>query len=210
MRGRFDPALGASEQWCARHLLARLHSYTPEPAAARNRTGQLAGFHEVPPALAARGPRHPPPGPGRAVVGGRAAAGLRARGRRLGGVRPPGPGRGLPAALAGRPLPFGRGRAGAGCRCARPKRTASPGGVPPRRRAPPPSPSPSAADLPWLTMATRGERLARGTCPRSGPRRARRPPGARGDVLLGPARRNAAASPSRCRRACGTWSPGAS
>jgi ATP-dependent Lhr-like helicase len=28
MRGRFDPALGANEQWCARHLLARIHSYT--------------------------------------------------------------------------------------------------------------------------------------------------------------------------------------
>ncbi len=28
MRGRFDPALGAGEQWCARHLLARIHSYT--------------------------------------------------------------------------------------------------------------------------------------------------------------------------------------
>ncbi|HUC14941.1 MAG TPA: hypothetical protein VMS00_10860, partial [Acidimicrobiales bacterium] len=28
MRGRFDPALGADEQWCARHLLARIHSYT--------------------------------------------------------------------------------------------------------------------------------------------------------------------------------------
>jgi len=28
MRGRFDPALGSGEQWCARHLLARIHSYT--------------------------------------------------------------------------------------------------------------------------------------------------------------------------------------
>jgi ATP-dependent Lhr-like helicase len=28
MRGRFDPALGGAEQWCARHLLARIHSYT--------------------------------------------------------------------------------------------------------------------------------------------------------------------------------------
>ena len=28
MRGRFDPALGTEEQWCARHLLARLHSYS--------------------------------------------------------------------------------------------------------------------------------------------------------------------------------------
>ena len=28
MRGLFDPALGAGEQWCARHLLARIHSYT--------------------------------------------------------------------------------------------------------------------------------------------------------------------------------------
>jgi ATP-dependent helicase Lhr and Lhr-like helicase len=28
LRGRFDPALGTEEQWCARHLLARLHSYS--------------------------------------------------------------------------------------------------------------------------------------------------------------------------------------
>ncbi len=28
MRGRFDPGLGTEEQWCARHLLARLHSYS--------------------------------------------------------------------------------------------------------------------------------------------------------------------------------------
>jgi len=28
MQGSFDPALGAAEQWCARHLLARAHSYT--------------------------------------------------------------------------------------------------------------------------------------------------------------------------------------
>jgi ATP-dependent Lhr-like helicase len=28
MRGRFDPALGGGEQWCARHLLARIHSYS--------------------------------------------------------------------------------------------------------------------------------------------------------------------------------------
>ena len=28
MRGRFDPPLGGGEQWCARHLLARIHSYT--------------------------------------------------------------------------------------------------------------------------------------------------------------------------------------
>jgi len=28
MRGSFDPALGGPEQWCARHLLARIHSYT--------------------------------------------------------------------------------------------------------------------------------------------------------------------------------------
>ncbi len=28
MRGRFDPQLGEAEQWCARHLLARIHGYT--------------------------------------------------------------------------------------------------------------------------------------------------------------------------------------
>ncbi len=28
MRGRFDPLLGDEEQWCARHLLARVHGYT--------------------------------------------------------------------------------------------------------------------------------------------------------------------------------------
>jgi ATP-dependent Lhr-like helicase len=28
MRGEFDPALDAEEQWCARHLLARLHNYS--------------------------------------------------------------------------------------------------------------------------------------------------------------------------------------
>ena len=28
MRGRFDPGLATEEQWCARHLLARLHSYS--------------------------------------------------------------------------------------------------------------------------------------------------------------------------------------
>jgi ATP-dependent Lhr-like helicase len=30
MQGRFDPALGAGPQWCARHLLARIHSYTKD------------------------------------------------------------------------------------------------------------------------------------------------------------------------------------
>jgi len=28
LQGRFDPALGDEEQWCARHLLARVHGYT--------------------------------------------------------------------------------------------------------------------------------------------------------------------------------------
>jgi ATP-dependent Lhr-like helicase len=28
MRGRFDPRLGETEQWCARHLLARIHGYS--------------------------------------------------------------------------------------------------------------------------------------------------------------------------------------
>lgn len=28
MRGSFDPSLGTPEQWCARHLLARVHGYT--------------------------------------------------------------------------------------------------------------------------------------------------------------------------------------
>jgi ATP-dependent Lhr-like helicase len=28
MRGRFDPRLGDTEQWCARHLLARIHGYS--------------------------------------------------------------------------------------------------------------------------------------------------------------------------------------
>ena len=28
MQGHFDPALGDTQQWCARHLLARIHSYT--------------------------------------------------------------------------------------------------------------------------------------------------------------------------------------
>jgi ATP-dependent Lhr-like helicase len=28
MQGRFDPALGTEQQWCARHLLARIHGYS--------------------------------------------------------------------------------------------------------------------------------------------------------------------------------------
>ena len=28
MQGRFDPSLGEAQQWCARHLLARIHGYT--------------------------------------------------------------------------------------------------------------------------------------------------------------------------------------
>ena len=88
---------------------AQLHV---EPVAARNRTGQLSGFHEVPVALATRGPRYPPPGPSGSVVCDRTTAGFRARRRRLGGSSPPGPGRGLPAALAGRPLSLRRGELG--------------------------------------------------------------------------------------------------
>ncbi len=30
MRGRFDPRLGEEEQWCARHLLARIHGYSQQ------------------------------------------------------------------------------------------------------------------------------------------------------------------------------------
>ena len=183
----------------------------PEPAAARDRARQRAGLHEVPAALAARGPRHAPPGPGRPAVGDRTVAGVRAGRRRLGGVSLPGPGRGLPAAVAGGPLPVGRGRAGAGCRCARPRPTGQP-----RRGASTPSRATPVtftlrADLPWLTLATRGERRARGTGPRGRPAtcstRLRRP---WGHVLLGPARRPPGAFRSRCRRACGTWWPGAS
>ncbi len=175
-----------------------------EPAAARDRTGQFAGFHEVPPALATRGLRHAAPGTGRAAVGGRAVAGVRARGWRLGGVSPAGPGGELPAALVGRPLPFGRGRLGqavaahtrsgratqAGCLHALP-------GDPGHLHAP--SRPAMAHD------GDPGKCLPRGTCPWGRPRRARRAPLPRGDVLLGPARGN---GPPSGRGAGGPMGPG--
>jgi len=53
LRGRFDPALGA-EQWCARRLLARIHSYTKgrlrreiEPVTAQDLMRFLLRWHHV-------------------------------------------------------------------------------------------------------------------------------------------------------------------
>ena len=206
MRGRFDPALGTSEQWCARHLLARIHSYTQnrlrreiEPVSSQDFMRFLLRWQHVAPGTRRQG---------RAglLVGGRAVAGVRAGRRRLGGSRPAGSGGGLPAAVAGGPLPVGRGRAGAGCRCARPKRTASPGEVPRPRRGPPPSPSRSG--LTCLGSRWRPGASASPEEPAHGPGRdvLDASAGIRGHVLLGPARRHAAASRSRCRRAYGTWS----
>ena len=175
-----------------------------EPAPARDRTRQRAGFHEVPPALAARDPRHEPPRPGRAAVCGRTVARVRACGRCLGGVCPAGSGGGLPEALAGRPLPIGRGRLGqAVVACSRSGRATQTGclhSVPgdPRHLHAPSGPAVAHDGDP-------GQRLARGTGPWGRSRRARRAPVARGDVLLGPARRN---RPPPGRGAGGPVGPG--
>jgi ATP-dependent Lhr-like helicase len=55
-RGRFDPALGEAEQWCARRLLARIHSYTQtrlrreiEPVTAQDFMRFLLSWHHVVP-----------------------------------------------------------------------------------------------------------------------------------------------------------------
>jgi ATP-dependent Lhr-like helicase len=55
-RGRFDPALGEVEQWCARRLLARIHSYTQtrlrreiEPVTAQDFMRFLLSWHHVVP-----------------------------------------------------------------------------------------------------------------------------------------------------------------
>ncbi len=159
MQGAVRPRAGREEQWCARHLLARIHGYTQNRLASGGRTRQPSGLHAVPVALAARGPGHPPPGTGRPPVGHRAVAGIRAGRRSLGGGGLSRPGRGLPAALAGGPVPVRRSRAGAGCRCERPTPTAN------RRRG---ASTPSRAtpvtftlrsDLPWLTLAHSGGAL---------------------------------------------------
>jgi len=56
MRGRFDPALAAAEQWCSRRLLARIHAYTRnrlrreiEPVNARDFARFLARWQNVAP-----------------------------------------------------------------------------------------------------------------------------------------------------------------
>jgi ATP-dependent Lhr-like helicase len=55
-RGRFDPDLGEVEQWCARRLLARIHSYTQtrlrreiEPVTAQDFMRFLLSWHHVVP-----------------------------------------------------------------------------------------------------------------------------------------------------------------
>ena len=58
LQGRFTP--GAADErgeWCERHLLARIHRYTLEAPAARDRAGRAARLHALPVRLAARRPR---------------------------------------------------------------------------------------------------------------------------------------------------------
>ena len=87
----------------------RLH---PAAETARGRAGDGPGLHAVPAALAARHPGYQARGqPGRAGRG-RAAAGLRARGRGLGESRAAGPGHRLPQGMAGRGGPGRRGGVG--------------------------------------------------------------------------------------------------
>ena len=116
--------LATAEQWCARHLLARIHGYTQnrlrrevEPLSPQDFMRFLLRWQHV-------APGHAPAGPGRAAGRHRAAAGFRARRRGLGGGRLPGSGRQLPAPLARRPLPVGRSQLGpalvAGTRSGRP------------------------------------------------------------------------------------------
>ena len=56
LRGRFDPGMGDEEQWCARRLLARIHSYTQsrlrreiEPVTAQDFMRFLLRWHHVAP-----------------------------------------------------------------------------------------------------------------------------------------------------------------
>ncbi len=106
--GGFDPALGTEEQWCARHLLARLHSYSQnrlrreiEPVTAQDFMRFLLRWQHVAPGTRRQGRA------GLLAVD-RTIAGLRAGRRRLGGSGPLCPGRGLPATVAGGPLPVRR------------------------------------------------------------------------------------------------------
>ncbi|MGH9105810.1 MAG: DEAD/DEAH box helicase [Acidimicrobiales bacterium] len=62
MQGRFDPSLGEAQQWCARHLLARVHGYTQnrlrrevKPVGAQELIGFLMRWQHVAPGTRRQG-----------------------------------------------------------------------------------------------------------------------------------------------------------
>ena len=113
LRGSFSPEAAGAEEWL-RAAPARAHpSLHARASAARDRAGDRPGLPALPAALAARGAGHAARGPARGALGGRAAPGLRAGGRRLGGGGAAGARRGLPPRMARRALPLGRRGLGA-------------------------------------------------------------------------------------------------
>ena len=97
----------AANEWCDRTLLARIHRYTVQAAAAGDRAGLDAGLHALPVSLAARRAERAAAGTRRARRDHRAAAGLRGAGGGVGIGDPSGASRGLRFHLARRSVPVG-------------------------------------------------------------------------------------------------------
>ena len=87
LRGPFTPGRAASLEWCDRALLARIHRYTLQPAARRDRAGQPGRLHAVPVRWQHVEPSTQADRARRAAGGRRAARRLRAGRARRGSAR---------------------------------------------------------------------------------------------------------------------------
>ena len=119
-------AAGADAEWCERHLLARIHRYTLEAAAARDRAGRAARLRALPVRLAARRRGEPRQRPRRAGRRARASSKATRRRRRVGGRDPAGARPGLSPARGSTTCAPRAARSGRGC--ARCRATAARGG----------------------------------------------------------------------------------